>query len=176
MTTQDTQHSSTRHSFIDTDVIIRFLTGDDPQKQERAAALFKQVEEGKVILEAPDTVIADAVYVLSSPQLYKIPRGEVAALLMPLVRLPGFRVRGRRTVLLALALYGSGKTKLDFGDAMIVATMQATMQETAAKVGGGAQSGTQRSSPPSASRPSVPSVYSFDHDFDKIPNIARQEP
>lgn len=149
MATQDIQHS-----FIDTDVIIRFLTGDDPQKQERAARLFEQVEEGKIILEAPDTVIADAVYVLSSPQLYKIPREEVAALLIPLVRLPGFRVRGRRTVIAALTLYGSGTTKLDFGDAMIAAAIQE---------GGSWQSST-------------PSVYSYDHHFDRVPNVSRQEP
>ena len=31
--------------FIDTDVIIRFLTGDDPQKQAAAITLFEQVEQ-----------------------------------------------------------------------------------------------------------------------------------
>src|SRR5919204_2762662 len=127
------------YPFIDTDVIIRFLTGDDPAKQERAARLFEQVEQGNATLAAPDTVIADAVYVLSSPRLYNLPRQEVAALLIPLVRLSGFRVQNRRAVLAALNLYGYGATKLDFGDALIVASM--------------AQSGSR-------------SVYSFDADFD----------
>jgi predicted nucleic acid-binding protein len=82
--------------FTDTDVIIRLLTGDDPDKQERAAALFQQVEQGKLVLAAPDTVIADAVYVLASPRLYHLPRNQIAALLTPLVRLSGtLRVTSR---------------------------------------------------------------------------------
>lgn len=140
------------YSFIDTDVVIRFLTGDDPVKQERAAKLFQQIEQGTLTLAAPDTVIADAVFVLSSPRLYNLARHEITALLVPLVRLPGFRVKNRRTVLGALALYGHGPIKLDFGDAILVASMQ--------------QSGSQ-------------TVYSFDKDFDRfagITGISRQEP
>lgn len=135
------------HPLIDTDVLIRFLTGDDRAKQERAARLLEQIEQGSLTVAAPDTVIADAVYVLSSPRLYHLPRQEVAALLIPLVRLPGLRIKERRTVLAALNLYAS--TNFDFGDAMIVASMQ--------------QSGSQ-------------TVYSFDADFDKIPGVVRQEP
>src|SRR5437762_5747483 len=127
------------YAFIDTDVIIRFLTGDDLIKQERAARLFEQIEQGKLTVAAPYMVIADAVYVLSSPRLYNLPRHEVASLLIPLVRLSGFRVKDRRTVLAALALYGSGAIKLDFGDAMIAASMQQSGSDT---------------------------LYSFDADFD----------
>src|SRR5437868_7437589 len=67
--------------FIDTDVIIRFLTGDDLEKQAAAGALFGQIEQGRLTVVAPDTVIADAVYVLSSPRLYHIARSEVQELL-----------------------------------------------------------------------------------------------
>jgi predicted nucleic acid-binding protein len=77
-------------TFVDTDVLIRLLTGDDEQKRLRATALFKQVQEGTLTLAAPDTVIADAVYVLSSKALYKKTRAEVRALLTPLVQLPQF--------------------------------------------------------------------------------------
>lgn len=135
--------------FIDTDVIIRLLTGDDPDKQDKAARLFKQVEEGSLTVAAPYTVIADAVYVLSSPRVYNLPRQQVTDILTPLVRLPEFRVENRRAVLAALALYGYGRTKLDFGDALIVAAMQ--------------QSGSQV-------------VYSYDADFDRIDGIDRQKP
>ena len=83
--------------FVDTDVIIRLLTGDDPQKQAQAATFFEQVEKGSLTLVAPVTVIADCVYVLSSPRLYNLPRTEVVGLLTPLLRLPHFRVQSRRT-------------------------------------------------------------------------------
>ena len=56
-------------AYIDTDVIIRLLTGDDPKKQARAAALFDQVEKGAIRLAVPVLVIAEVVFVLSSPRL-----------------------------------------------------------------------------------------------------------
>ncbi|CAA9582462.1 MAG: hypothetical protein AVDCRST_MAG88-3514 [uncultured Thermomicrobiales bacterium] len=133
--------------FVDTDVLIRLLSGDDPQKQAAAAALFVEVEQGRLTVAAPETVIADAVYVLASPRLYHLPRAQVAALLTPLVRLTNFRVRNRRAVLRALDLYGS--TSLDFGDALIVASMEQQHSRI---------------------------LYSYDADFDRIPSVQRQEP
>lgn len=134
-------------TFVDTDVIIRLLTGDDPAKQASAAALFEQVEAGTLDLTAPDTVIADAVFVLSSPRLYRRSRPEVAALLTPLVRLPHFHVQQRRTVLRALEIYGA--THLDFGDTMIAAAMELARS---------------------------PFLYSYDADFDRLSGIERREP
>jgi len=133
--------------FVDTDVIIRLLTGDDPAKQARAAALFQQVEDGHLTLDAPDTVIADAVYVLASRALYARPRTEIRELLSALVRLPGFQVRNKRVVLRALEIYGT--TSRDFGDAMLIAGMD------------------QRRSK---------ELYSYDRGFDAFPTVTRLEP
>lgn len=133
--------------FIDTDVIIRFLTKDDLKKQAEAAALFEQLKTRKLRVVAPDTVIADAVYVLSSPRLYNLPRLEVAHLLVPLIRLPGFKVQHHQAMLRALELYAS--TNLDFGDALIVAEMEQTGSNI---------------------------VYSYDTHFDNLPNINRRHP
>lgn len=133
--------------FIDTDVIIRLLTGDDPRKQAEAAALFEQVAAGTLRIAAPDTVIADAVYVLASPRLYHVPRPQIEALLRPLVALPGFKVKNKRVVLLALRHYAS--SNIDFGDAMIVAGMQWAASTL---------------------------LYSYDTDFDRFPNLSRRTP
>ena len=133
--------------FVDTDVIIRFLTGDDPKKQAAATALFEQVEKGSLTIAAPDTVIADAVYVLTSPRLYHIARSEVRELLTTLVRLPHFRVQNQLSVLRALDLYAS--TNLDFGDTLIIASMEQQNSST---------------------------LFSYDKGFDRIQNIKRQEP
>lgn len=133
--------------FVDTDVLIRLLTNDDARKQAEAVALFEQVEAGNLRISAPDTVIADAVYVLSSPRLYRVPRAEVAALLIPLVRLPGFNVQNRHAVIRALEIFAS--TRLDFGDALIVASMEEAGSTT---------------------------LYSYDRDFDRVPGIERQTP
>src|SRR5579884_2080348 len=108
--------------FIDTDVIIRFLTGDDPKKQAAAATLFEQIEQGLLTIVAPDTVIADAVFVLSSPRLYHIARSDIRDMLSSLINFPHFRVENRLCVLRALDLYAAAK--LDFGDTLIIASME----------------------------------------------------
>ncbi len=36
-------------AFVDADVIVRLLTGDDLEKQARAAALFEAVEGGALL-------------------------------------------------------------------------------------------------------------------------------
>ncbi len=133
--------------FVDTDVIIRLLTGDDLEKQAQAARLFQQVEDGDLSLQAPDTVIADAVYVLASPRLYGKSPAEIQELLTPLVRLPRFRIQGKRVLLRALEIYGT--TNRGFGDAMIVAAMELR----------GAQE-----------------LYSYDRGFYRFPQITRLEP
>jgi predicted nucleic acid-binding protein len=134
-------------AFIDTDVLIRLLTGDDPAKQAQSAVLFERVERGEIVLVAPDTVIADAVYVLSSPRLYHVPRRQVADMLLTLLRLPNLHIQNGRTVQAALELYGT--SALDFGDALIIATMRESNSA---------------------------SLYSYDTDFDRIGGIARLEP
>lgn len=133
--------------FVDTDVIIRLLTDDDPAKQAAAKLLFERVEQGTLTIAAPVTVVADAVYVLSSPRLYHVPRAQVSALLSTLIRLPHFRVRQRSVVLRALELYAT--TNLDFGDLFIAASME-QLGSTA--------------------------LYSYDAGFDRLPDIIRQAP
>ena len=134
-------------SYVDTDVIIRLITHDDPKKQEAAAILFERVENGELVLTAPDTVFADAVYVLSSPRLYHLPRVEIRDVLVSLLRYINFKVDNKHALITALDLYAS--THLDFGDCFLIALAT--------------QSRTKK-------------VYSYDHDFDKIKGIKRIEP
>ncbi len=84
---------------------------------------------------------------LGSPGLYHVPREEVAALLTTLVRLPAFKVRDRRVVLTAMRLYGA--RNLDFGDAMLLAAMELA---------------------------GATEIFSYDTDFDRIPDVRRVEP
>ncbi len=135
------------HPFIDTNVFIRLLTGDDPAKQEAARRLFEQVEAGILTVRAPDTVIADVVFVLSSRRLYHLSRIAIRDGLVPLLRLPNLRLPNRRILVRALDLYA--KTKLDFGDVMLLAAME---------------------------RAGAVALYSWDEDFDAIPAITRLEP
>lgn len=134
-------------AFVDTNVIIRLLTGDDAEMQRCAKLFFERIERGELQVTAPLTVIADTVFVLSSPKLYNLPRTEIVALLMPLLRLRSFRVRNRSIAIQALDIYLA--RNLDYSDAVILAWMQHSESEI---------------------------VYSFDHDFDHIPGITRKDP
>ena len=135
------------NSYIDTDVIIRLLTGDEEQKRKDATALFERVAKGDLVLSAPDTVIADAVFVLSSPNLYDLPRTEIRDLLVVLLRCPNFKVENKQVVIKALDFYVM--KNIDFGDAMLAVLTQQSEKKL---------------------------IYSYDHDFDKIPGIKRKEP
>lgn len=134
-------------AFFDTDLLIRYVTGDDPQKRGAVRNLLRQAAQGAIRLYAPDTVIADAVYVLASPRLYHVPRGQIRNWLSVLIRWPGLEVNNRVILLKALALYAD--STLDFGDLMIVAAMDEA---------------------------SVPTLYSYDHEFNRFTKIKRQEP
>lgn len=103
---------------IDTDVLVRFLTADDPAKQAAARTLFDRVAAGDVTISAPETVIADAVYVLASRHLDRLSPGADRRDVDDAVRPPHFRVRHRRNVLDALS--ADATTNLDFGDAVVV--------------------------------------------------------
>jgi predicted nucleic acid-binding protein len=134
-------------AFVDTNVFVRFLTNDIPEKQARSAALFNQVRGGQLQLTTPASTIAEIVYVLHSPRLYNKSRSEIVSMLLPLIKLTGLKLHHRHVIVKALTLYES--TKLSFGDAMIAASLLSKQAKA---------------------------LYSFDADFDTIPGINRLEP
>lgn len=133
--------------FIDTNILIRFFTGDDMKKQAAAAQLLEAVEKGKMRVFVHLTVLADTIYVLCSPRLYNRPAAEVAAALIPWVRCPYFRMNNRSTLLHALNLFAT--TSLGFSDCLIASSMHQVHSLV---------------------------IYSFDKDFDAISGITRKEP
>src|SRR5438477_12421455 len=93
--------------FLDTNIILRFLTGDDPKKQAACSELFTQIERGQISVVVPDVVIAEVVFVLSSPRTYNHSRQEVAELLTPLLHLSHFVVQSRHILMRALRIYAA---------------------------------------------------------------------
>ena len=61
-----------------------------------------------------ESVISEAVYVLSSKDLYNLPRDEVKAGLMAIILLPGLRMNGKNIGIRGLELYAA--TRFDFVD------------------------------------------------------------
>jgi predicted nucleic acid-binding protein len=67
-------------AFLDTSVVVRYLTGDPPDLAERAAAVIDRDEP----LHLTDVVVAETFYVLTS--VYGVPRREAIDAQMALVQ------------------------------------------------------------------------------------------
>lgn len=65
-----------RSSFVDTNVLLRFLMRDHGDQSPRAAAFIEEVERGDHRIYLSDTVLFETIYVLES--LYKPNRAPIA--------------------------------------------------------------------------------------------------
>lgn len=100
---------------IDTNVIVRFLTGDEPAQAARAKALI----EGQDIFVSA-TVLLEAEWVLRSA--YGLEKAEVIAALVRLAGLPRLRLDDPVRISKALSWAGQG---MDFADALHLAAAEA---------------------------------------------------
>lgn len=105
-------------AFLDTNVLIRFLTGDPPRQARRAATFLAQAEE----LLVPDLVVAEVAYVLES--YYEVKRARVAELLRAIIAFPAVIVVDDALLLRAIEVFDVHR--LDFADAYLVASAEAS--------------------------------------------------
>ena len=112
---------------LDTNVLIRHLTQDDPDQAARASTLIERrcsVEEPGYINRV---VICEIVWVLE--RAYRYDRTVIAACLETLLRTADLRIENERAVWTALTRYQEG---CDFVDALIAETnTMAGVAETA---------------------------------------------
>jgi uncharacterized protein len=108
------------YHLIDTNVILRFLIGDDPPKAARATALMSRVERNQEVVEISDEVLTETVWTLES--FYRVPRSEAAQNLAALLNLSGVRMDKRDVLLQALQNYASSSA--DFVDCLLAARSQ----------------------------------------------------
>ena len=100
-------------AFVDTNVLIRHLTGDPPGQAAQATRLLSQA--GQLLL--PDLIVAEVVYVLES--FYEVPRTRVAELVRAVIAFPAIEVADEPALLRAVEVYEVHR--LDFADAYLVA-------------------------------------------------------
>ena len=101
---------------IDTNIIIRFLIGDNREYLQIATEIFTKVENGEIEIEILDSVIMEALFVLT--KFYKLPKSEVIQDLKRLISLRG--VVGDKVVLIETLNLVDSKN-IDFVDALICA-------------------------------------------------------
>jgi predicted nucleic acid-binding protein len=135
--------------FLDTNIIIRYLTGDDQVKSDACFALFQRVVRGEETLFTSETIVAEVAYVLSSSRgPYGITHGEIRDRLLPILALRGIRFPQKSVCLRALDIY-AGSPFFDFEDALAIAHME-----------------QQR----------IQEIVSYDRDFDRVAGVLRVEP
>ncbi len=111
-------------AFLDTNVLIRHLTGDPPAQARRATAFLAEADE----LLVPDLIVAEVVFVLES--FYEVGRERVAELVRAVIGFPSVVVVDAPLLLRALEIYEVDR--LDFAEAYLVASAEATGVKTIA--------------------------------------------
>lgn len=99
---------------VDTNVLVRLLTGDDADQTKRAAALFK-----KETIFIPKTVLLETEWVLR--RLYRLDRKTVVSALRKLSGLGNVEIEQPLVVTQALQCCEDG---MDFADALHLASSQ----------------------------------------------------
>jgi predicted nucleic acid-binding protein len=129
-------------AFLDANIIIRYVTQDDPVLAKKARAMLKCVKEGSLLVTTCESILTECVYILSSKRLYHLPRTHIAAILKVILSFRGLKMPHKMTYQRALNLYAS--STIDFPDTLAVAHME---------------------------RMKIKDIYSFDKDFDKFAGI-----
>ena len=105
-------------AFLDTNVLVRHLTGDPPEQARRATRYLEHADT----LLLPDLVLAEVAYVLES--YYQAPRHQVAEALRSILAFRAIRVVDGPLLLRAVELYEVHG--LDYADAYLVASAERT--------------------------------------------------
>ncbi len=105
--------------FVDTNLFIRYLTNDDPEKADRVEALLDEAAAGKVKLATAEMVLAEVVWVLEAA--YGLKNVEVGAMIKAILATPGLEVINRALVDKAVEFYLT--RNIHFIDGYIAAMM-----------------------------------------------------
>jgi predicted nucleic-acid-binding protein len=104
---------------VDTNVIIRLITQDDPILTKKSLKIIRKIKTGKTKALITSLVIAEVIYVLTSPKLYNISREKSVLAIKIILETKNVIVEEKKIIYKALDLYN--KTKLDFPDCYLIA-------------------------------------------------------
>ncbi len=105
---------------VDSNIILRFLTNDIPDKAAAGEALLLRVEAGQEEVFLPDLAIADIVWMLE--KFYRVEKSKIREMMTPILAAEGLICSSKGQVLSALAIYT--KLNIDWTDAFIAAQMK----------------------------------------------------
>lgn len=112
--------------FVDANIILRYLTKDDAQKEKKCAELFERTSMGKEILYTSSLVIAEVVWVLE--RFYKLNRSQVVVYTEKILNTPFLECDEKDALFIAIGLYDL--KKIDFIDAYNAVIMETKSIDT----------------------------------------------
>ncbi|GAB5602348.1 type II toxin-antitoxin system VapC family toxin [Thermus sp. FJN-A] len=108
-------------ALVDTNLLVRYLTGDPPHLAEQAA----RVLDGEETLGITEVALVETAYVLES--VYGVPRKEVVDALLALLQKENLRaVGGDKDLWMRALLLCRPSRRVSFGDALIWAAALAS--------------------------------------------------
>ena len=105
-------------AFVDTNILVRHLTGDPADRAARATAYLAEATE----LYLTDLIVAETVYVLES--FYEARREQVATAMRSLVSMRSMVLVDPALLLRAIEVYDTDRR--DFAEAYLVACAEST--------------------------------------------------
>jgi len=97
-------------------LLVRYLTEDDPQKAKAVDTLLNSAAKGELKILIPSIVIAELVWVLES--FYKMTVDDITGLVEAILNTPGVDTQDKSVIKAALKLYRS--KRIDLIDAWII--------------------------------------------------------
>ena len=111
-------------SYVDTNILVRHLTGDSPDLAVRASIFIDETDE----LLVPDIIVAETVHVLES--VYELSRNEVAAFVRSVIAYPSIRTQNPALLAKAFDIYQDHR--IDFPEAYLAAAAETSGAGTVA--------------------------------------------
>lgn len=99
--------------FLDTNLLLRYMTRDDERKATAVLELLRRVERNEEKVVASPLVIFETVYTLET--YYRVSRKEIRELVSPIIDLRGLVLDSRDVLESALELYAT--KRVSFADA-----------------------------------------------------------
>jgi predicted nucleic acid-binding protein len=109
-----------RRVFLDSNVLLRFLTTDDFEQRTKAKVLLGKASSGEILLVTGPPVLFEISWVLR--KAYKKSPGEVVEILKSILTIPGLELTDAPIVKDALTL--AAAADMEFADAYITSSAQ----------------------------------------------------
>jgi uncharacterized protein len=89
--------------FLDTNIFLRHLLGDDPAQSPRATAYFQAIDQGLRKARISDILVFEVVFTLERG--YRRSKTEIQSAVLPLLELPGMLLPRKRKFREVFRLY-----------------------------------------------------------------------